>query len=64
MNEFVINQPFSMSTADDEKNYVTGEQDTLPLQVRAEIMLAEGTYRVIDGELCRIVGGLPPGVNI
>lgn len=57
-NGFVSFQ-FSLSTGEDEKNYF-GRSDQDP-PVRSEDIgkLVPGTYRVLDGELFRIVSGFP-----
>lgn len=52
---------FSFTTVDDENNYFSG---SIEQRVRASEgaypQLPPGVYRVIDGELCRIVSGLTP----
>lgn len=56
--EFTSEQ-FFLSTAESQKNYFTGQPETLPpLNPTANIL--PGKYRVIDGELYRIVTGIPP----
>lgn len=57
MREYTFEQ-FSLSTAEDEQNYFTGQPD--PIQPDPSAVLIPGVYRVIDGRLYRIVGGLPP----
>ena len=51
---------FTATTADDQRNYFYGteqsEAHNLPVDGPA---LPAGTYRVIDGLLCRILSGLP-----
>jgi len=51
---------FSLTTAQEESNYFSGEnQEQRSGIIFTEIpTLATGDYRVIDGELCRIVSGL------
>ena len=57
MSKFV-DYHFSFSTAEDELNVFMGAQKTdLPPQTLAP--LPAGIYRVIDGELVRIVPGIP-----
>jgi hypothetical protein len=55
----LVRDSIQVSTADDEKNYFTGPTYSMaPLTLDP---LGPGTYRVIDGELYRIVGLQPPG---
>ena len=49
---------FTLSTADEERNVVT-DFPSPPVVVRA-MGVQPGQYRVIDGQLCRIVDALPP----
>jgi hypothetical protein len=49
---------FTLSTADEERNVVT-DLPTPPVSSRS-ISIQPGQYRVIDGSLCRVIGGLPP----
>ncbi|MDO8689518.1 MAG: hypothetical protein Q7R39_05830 [Dehalococcoidia bacterium] len=58
MSEFVYEQ-VSVTTAEDENNYFTG---TPEVQGRPHLnaILPPGTYRVVEGSLYRIVGGVPP----
>jgi len=59
MNEYVT-EFFTATTAEDEENYFYGAEKPdvrdVPFQ---EARLGPGTYRVIDGVLCRILAGLP-----
>lgn len=61
MIEFVIEQ-LAMSTADDEVNYFTGQLSPNE-QREVHPVLAPGVYRVIDGQLFRIVSGVAPVVH-
>lgn len=54
-----IDEQFSLSTAEDEKNYFSGTPlQELP-EVAPEKILPPGLYRVIDGEVFRIAPGSP-----
>jgi hypothetical protein len=58
MNEFTANF-FSMTTAEEQDNYFSDDipsQKNIPENDTSPII--SGTYRVIDGNLCRIVSGL------
>ena len=57
MTSFITFQ-FSQSTAQDEQDYFTGSTRVKP-EVRQSALPA-GTYRVVDGTLCRVVDGAPP----
>ena len=61
MSEFTLSDPeqLAISTAEDERNYFTGEQE-ISLQPNPNAILPPGTYRVIEGSLYRIMGGIPP----
>ena len=53
-------QQLTQSTADDARDYFTG---TVRTQGRSfESALPPGNYRVVDGLLCRVVDGVPPGL--
>jgi hypothetical protein len=58
VNELTVLQ-ISLSTADDEANYFTGIPipSVVPDSAR---LLPAGTYRIIDGQLCRILPGVSP----
>jgi hypothetical protein len=58
VNELTVLQ-ISLSTADDEANYFTGSPipSVVPNLARS---LPAGMYRVIDGQLCRILPGVSP----
>ena len=58
MSGFTVKQ-FSVSTAEDERNYFTGEFSSLP-RPNPNTILPPGIYRVIDGSIYRIVGVAPP----
>ena len=56
-------EQFYVSTAEDERNYFTeiaGEERTPARESKA---LPAGTYRVLDGQLYRIVPGIPPNLD-
>lgn len=57
MTNFIIEQ-ISVSTADDEVNYFTGQPE-FPWGPNPNTILPPGTYRVIEGQLYRIIGGVP-----
>ena len=59
---FVMEQ-FSLSTAEDEKNYFTGQPASME-QPLAEPVLPAGIYRVIDNQLYRVVPGIAPTVEV
>jgi hypothetical protein len=49
----------SLSTADDEANYFTGNPSP-PVKPDPNRLLPAGTYRVLDGQLYRVVPGVSP----
>jgi hypothetical protein len=55
-------QQFSLSTADDEKNYFTGQLCN-QAEVAPKVALPSGVYRVMDNNLYRVVGGVSPNVQ-
>jgi hypothetical protein len=58
VNELIVLQ-ISLSTADDEANYFTG--DPAPSAVpKPSRFLPAGTYRVMDGQLYRVLPGISP----
>ena len=59
MSEFVSGF-FAATTADDERDYFTGAvQRRTAASLGQGVGMAPGTYRVIDGALCRVLSGLP-----
>ncbi len=66
MKEFILSpyEQFFSSTAEDERNYFTGEQEPPPLQFNPNVILPSGNYRVINGNLYRIIKGLPPDIPL
>jgi hypothetical protein len=59
MTEFVT-EFFTATTAEDQRNYFYGNEQSDVRDFPAEgVLLAPGTYRVVDGILCRILSGLP-----
>jgi hypothetical protein len=59
MSEYVT-EFFTATTADDERNYFHGDvQPDVGESPFEKAPLPPGTYRVIDGRLCRILAGLP-----
>jgi hypothetical protein len=57
VTKFVSDQ-FWLSTAEHASNYFTGLRSDPARPVQT--VLQPGTYRVIDGVLCRIIPGVPP----
>ena len=55
----MIEVQMCLSTAEDEKNYFSGTTSKPPV-IDPDEILPPGTYRIIDGELYRILPGLPP----
>jgi len=54
---FIENQ-FTVNTADEKENYFTGEQQ-YNYKLNNEIeSLPSGKYRIIDGELSKIISGV------
>jgi hypothetical protein len=51
----------SVSTAEEERSYFTGQQQ-LSLAIDLAAILPAGVYRIIEGELCRILPGVPPAL--
>lgn len=56
-----MNGQFFWTTADIEKHTFSGELSPAPF-VRHQELSLHGQYRVVCGELFRIVDGLPPAV--
>ena len=54
-------EQISVSTAEEENNYFTGQPEA-PVRPCPNAILPPGTYRVIDGELYRIVFSGPDTV--
>lgn len=52
----------SLSTADEESYYFTGEQ-TNSSSLEFEKVFPSGVYRVLDGKLYMIVEGVPPELS-
>ncbi len=55
---------FFLTTAEDARNYfdlTTADDGSLPLspEALAQTVLPAGQYRVIGGELCRVLPGFP-----
>ena len=51
-------EQFYLTTQDDERNYITGDQERL-IDPDPNVMLPAGRYRLIMGKLYRIVPGMP-----
>lgn len=62
MSEFVSEQ-FAVSTAEDERNYFTGQPEAM-FRPNPSAILPPGTYRIIEGSLYRIISGLPPNLSL
>ena len=62
MSEFVSEQ-FAVSTAEDERNYFTGQPEAM-VRPNPSAILPPGTYRVIEGSLYRVISGLPPNLSL
>lgn len=60
---FVSEQQLSVSTAQEESNYFTGEPPVF-LQSDPNAILPAGLYRVIDGRLYRVVEGVAPAMRL
>ena len=56
--EFVSDR-FYLSTAEEEANLFWGDFSMITNNIVHNVLL-DGVYRVIDGELCRIVSGVSP----
>ena len=56
MNCFISEQ-LSVSTAEEENNYFTGQPPAI-IQLNLNAILPPGMYRVIDGRLYRVVDGV------
>jgi len=57
MIEYIF-EDFSITTAEEEQNYFTGQPEpTVPSN--PNLIVPPGTYRIIDGELYRINRGSP-----
>lgn len=55
----IISYQFSLSTGQDEENYFSGEHSKISTGAPSGMELKTGRYRVVGGELFRIVGGTP-----
>lgn len=53
-------EQIALSTAEEERNYFTGDLSPTPFSASAEAAMPVGVYRVIDGEVFRIVPGPIP----
>ena len=60
MSKLIIEQ-VSVSTAEDENNYFTGQPEASVVPRPSEI-LPPGNYRVIAGNLYRVVDSVPPTI--
>jgi hypothetical protein len=49
-----------VSTAEEERNLFSGEQPTTAQDIHSNSIMQPGIYRVVDGEIYRIVGGPAP----
>ena len=58
-----IFEQFYVSTAEDESNYFTNVPGHAEVASPPASPLLPGTYRVLAGQLYRIVPGVPPGLN-
>ena len=54
-------QQFYLTTQDDERNYFTGDQEG-SIDFDSNAILPAGRYRIILGQLYRVVHGLPPAL--
>jgi hypothetical protein len=54
-----ISEQLSVSTAQEERNYFTG-QPTVTLKPEPNAILPPGLYRVIDDRLYRVIEGVAP----
>ena len=50
------------STADDELNYFTDSPVSYAVYPDPETVMPAGVYRVIEGQLFRVVPGVPPAL--
>jgi len=51
---------FSLTNAEDQENYFTGDIKTyIREEAEDNSILAPGKYRVMDGDLYKIIGGHP-----
>ena len=54
-----VTEFFASTTAEDQRAFFSGEvQEQAPILVSRGAPPAKGTYRVIDGNLCKIITGL------
>lgn len=56
-------EQFYVSTAEDELNYFTEIAGTESIPEHPPTALPSGTYRVLAGQLYRIVPGIPPSLD-
>ena len=57
-------EQIAVSTADEARNYFTGDQGPLRIAPLREQALPIGTYRLIDGELFKIIPGPNPNLPV
>jgi hypothetical protein len=62
--KYVTAEQFSLSTAEEERNYFTGETAGVPSAFGFEAAIPDGQYRVLNGALYRVMAGLPPSLAI
>ena len=60
MNDELVEFQFSLSTAEEERVYFSGQEPVPQQQAAQESHLPSGDYRVLNGELYRLVAGSPP----
>ena len=56
-------EQFYVSTAEDERNYFTEIAGEESIPAHRPKALPAGTYRVLAGQLYRIVPGIPPNLD-
>lgn len=52
----LVMEQFFTTTAEDEKNYFTGQSEPM-IRPRPNAILQSGTYRVVNGSLYRVIYG-------
>lgn len=56
----LVSLNFSLTTAEEQKYYFSGEVQNNDMFEFKEALLSPGNYRIIDGRLCQVITGASP----